>query len=417
RATVNDNLLEASYLVSKRIAIAGEAHSIAENLIKPCMLDVVTVVLNETAAQKIESVPLSNSTVGRRINDIANNINSVLCSRLKSCDFFCLQLDESTDVAGLAVLLAFVCYLHNGEVQEDLFLCKSLPSFTTGEEMSNILDSFPLINFIKSKPLKARLFSIICDDMGSLHTSLLMHTAVFWLSRGKVLVTVFELRVEIICFFDTHTFNLCYRLQDVMWLQSLSYLAYVFTKINELNLGLQRKDITVFSARDKNAATKRKLECWCSSVEKGQLSCFPTLDNFLSERNLKIDSIIIIIFISWQTPLSRATYNIALKSDIILHIHGLQTIFNEYFPIETENCDWIPNPFNSTAPEFNNKDMEQYIELTCNRDLKLEFSSDNLIKFWAKVQCDFPDIATQALLKILPFATTYSEGKKYLIPC
>jgi hypothetical protein len=32
----------------------------------------------------------------------------------------CLQIDESTDVAGLAVLLALVCYLHNGEVNEDL---------------------------------------------------------------------------------------------------------------------------------------------------------------------------------------------------------------------------------------------------------------------------------------------------------
>jgi hypothetical protein len=43
----------------------------------------------------------------------------------------------------------------------------------------------------------------------------------------------------------------------------------------------------------------------------------------------------------------------------------------------------------------------------CNRDLKLEFSSDNLSKFWVRIQCDFVDIAKQTLLKILPFATNY----------
>ncbi|GFU34724.1 zinc finger BED domain-containing protein 5 [Trichonephila clavipes] len=37
--TINEKATEASYLVSYRIAQAGEAHTIAENLIKPCVLD------------------------------------------------------------------------------------------------------------------------------------------------------------------------------------------------------------------------------------------------------------------------------------------------------------------------------------------------------------------------------------------
>ena len=48
-------------------------------------------------------------------------------------DFFCLQLDESTDVAGLAVLLASVRYVNGGDIQEDLFLCKTLPTSMTGD--------------------------------------------------------------------------------------------------------------------------------------------------------------------------------------------------------------------------------------------------------------------------------------------
>ncbi|MBN3303750.1 ZBED5 protein, partial [Amia calva] len=165
-------------------------HAIAENLIKPCVRD-ASVELNETAAHQSDSVSLCNSNT--MANDIASNLTDVLDQVVK------------------------------------------------------------IVNLIKSRPLKGRLFSIISDDMGSLHTSLLTHG----------------------------------------------------------------------------------------------------------------------------------------------------------FPIETGNCDWIRNPFNSSAPEFTNKEMQQYIELACYGHLQLDFSSDNLIKFWAKVQRDFPDIATQALLKILPFATTY----------
>ena len=34
--TNNEKVLEASYLISYRVARAGEAHTIAETLIKPC---------------------------------------------------------------------------------------------------------------------------------------------------------------------------------------------------------------------------------------------------------------------------------------------------------------------------------------------------------------------------------------------
>nr|XP_039269982.1 zinc finger BED domain-containing protein 5-like [Styela clava] len=111
--TFNDKLLEVSYLVSQRIAMAGEAHTIAEKLIKPSILDAVKILLGESESKKLESIPLSNNTI-----------------------------DESTDVAGLAVLLAFVRYAYEGDIQEDLLMCKTLPTYTTGEEIFRALDSF-----------------------------------------------------------------------------------------------------------------------------------------------------------------------------------------------------------------------------------------------------------------------------------
>lgn len=56
------------------------------------------------------------------------------------------------------------------------------------------------VNYIKTRPVKARIFSALCEEMGSDHTAVLFHSESRWLSRGKVLSRVFELRDEICIF-------------------------------------------------------------------------------------------------------------------------------------------------------------------------------------------------------------------------
>ncbi|GBM22866.1 Zinc finger BED domain-containing protein 5 [Araneus ventricosus] len=91
--TVNEKALMASYLVSYRIAQAGEAHTVAENLIKPCVKDIIECMFDEKAAKVIDTIPLSNDTISRRIGDLAENVKSTLISRIKSTKFS-LQMDE-----------------------------------------------------------------------------------------------------------------------------------------------------------------------------------------------------------------------------------------------------------------------------------------------------------------------------------
>ncbi|GBP10888.1 tRNA methyltransferase 10 homolog A [Eumeta japonica] len=62
--TINEKTTEA-YLVSYRIAQAGEAHTNADNLIKPCVLDITKCMLDEKSAKHLSTVPLSNDTVSR----------------------------------------------------------------------------------------------------------------------------------------------------------------------------------------------------------------------------------------------------------------------------------------------------------------------------------------------------------------
>ena len=42
-----------------------------------------------------------------------------------------------------------------------------------------------VLNCIKMRPLKSRIFSVLCKDMGAVHLSLLFYCLARWLSHGK----------------------------------------------------------------------------------------------------------------------------------------------------------------------------------------------------------------------------------------
>lgn len=96
--------------MSYRIALAGQVYTVTENLIKRYAVEMATCVMGEESKEKLATVSFSNNTVKRHIQ-VLSATDKRLVSRLKSRYAFPLQLDESTDVSGLAVLLALVRYL------------------------------------------------------------------------------------------------------------------------------------------------------------------------------------------------------------------------------------------------------------------------------------------------------------------
>ncbi|KAL4123079.1 hypothetical protein QTP88_015312 [Uroleucon formosanum] len=134
--------------------------------------------------------------------------------------------------------------------------------------LKNVLDeAIKIVNFIKSRPLKSRLFKILCDDLGSIHNTLLFHTEIRWLSRGKVLTRLMELRAEVSSFLMDHNVTLAETMNDVTWLCQLSYLADIFNKMNELSLSLQGRTLTIFDSSSRVCALKRKIDYCLSSIE------------------------------------------------------------------------------------------------------------------------------------------------------
>ena len=74
------------------------------------------------------------------------------------------------------------------------------------KELSCVFDEvmqviIKVVNFVKSRDLNCRLFKDLCTTENAEHSTLLLYTAVIWLSRGSALKRVFILRnaVKISC--------------------------------------------------------------------------------------------------------------------------------------------------------------------------------------------------------------------------
>lgn len=79
RTTDLDKGLLASYEVSLLIAKCGKPHTIGETLVLPATKKIVEIMLGEGPRNKIsQSVPLSNNTISRRIDEMATYVESKL---------------------------------------------------------------------------------------------------------------------------------------------------------------------------------------------------------------------------------------------------------------------------------------------------------------------------------------------------
>ena len=110
------------------------------------------------------------------------------------------------------------------------------------------------VNFIKVRPLKARLFQRLCDELGAHYNNLLFYCTARWLSKGKVLIRVYELRNEIFIFLKEENHALAITFQDEVFLIHLAYLCDIFAKPNQLNISLQGKDTHLLQLHDKITA-------------------------------------------------------------------------------------------------------------------------------------------------------------------
>ncbi len=446
----------ASYKIAYRVAQCKKSHTIAEELILPAAIDMVSVMLDEASVVKLKTIPVSNDTMSRRIHDIANDIEEQLIEKIKG-KRYALQVDEATDSNKDSLLIAYVRFVDFESLNEDLLFCKYIPKRVTADELFKIIDSYLteagikwedclgictdgaqtmagkrgglqalikrvapkalwthciihrealasrqlsptlndvlsevviVVNYIKTRPLKSRLFSALCEEMGANHTAVLFHSEARWLSRGKVLSRVFELREQIQIFLQEEGMNeLASKFGNEQFLMKLAYLSDIFSKFNQLNLQLQGKDKYLPHLADQVSSFIRKLEMWGRKLEQGNTESFENLTTF-SKTNKLTESTVIPCMLE--------------------HISALRGHFQKYFPDNSVQFDWARDPFTAPAPDdLSSSEEEQFIEMTSDPSMRLKFPSQTLCEFWLGVEREFPLIGQKAVEILLPFATSY----------
>lgn len=148
---------------------------------------------------------LEGRTTGEDIFNVVNTFFSENGLSWKSCSSVCTDAAASMTGSGKGLVARIKkenpdikwthCVIHR----------EALASKKMSPVLHDVLnDSIKVINFIKSRPLNARLFRRLCENMGAEHTQLLLHTEVRWLSRGRILNRLLELRSEVHTFLTEH---------------------------------------------------------------------------------------------------------------------------------------------------------------------------------------------------------------------
>nr|XP_056706361.1 zinc finger BED domain-containing protein 5-like [Euleptes europaea] len=293
-----------------------------------------------------------------------------------------LVLKESPKVIGIH------CMIHR-----QILAMKTLPQ-ELQEVMKSVISS---VNFVKASTLNSRLFLQLCNELDAPNNALLFHTEVRWLSRGKVLKRVFELRDELKTFFNQKArpqFEVLF--SDKSELQKIAYLFDIFAILNELNLSLQGPNATCLDLSENIRSFQMKLQLcpyainWQKKLDEKKIYMLPTLSAFFEEHDIEPDK--------------RITMIISVKE----HLHMLADEISSYFP----NLPDIPfalarSPFTVKVEDVPETAQEEFIELINSDAAKTDFSTMPVTKFWIKCLQSYPVLSETVLRLLLPFPTTY----------
>lgn len=97
-----------------------------------------------------------------------------------------------------------------------------------------------------------------------------------------------------------------------------------------------------------------------------------------------------------------------LRTVIVQYLTQLHIYLQKYFPDnEVEPMQWVRDPFSAEIPpRFTNQEVEQLIDISTDKTLKMRFQVQSLPEFWCKIK-EYPEISMRALHILIPFATTY----------
>ncbi|KFD47648.1 hypothetical protein M513_11439 [Trichuris suis] len=290
--------LRASFNISLMIARSGKAHIIGEELLHPVVSEVLRTVLHMPAAETIKTIPLSNNTVQRRIEEMGKMWK-------KPC-----ALDESSLPGNEAILLACVRLIKEEDLAQEFLFARELVMDSKGKYIFQVVEGYfkekeiPLANVISVatdgapsmvgcqrgfisylKKVVPNVLAIRCiihrqhfvarclsepfivpfssslrrcaRRMGKISTVYCFILEVRWLSKGTCLSRLYNLYASVLEFFEKEDASLCANLKKFEG--DIAYMADLYTKFNEMNLQLQGDDLNLIKTKSLTSAFVSKL--------------------------------------------------------------------------------------------------------------------------------------------------------------
>lgn len=261
-----------------------------------------------------------------------------------------------------------------------------------------------IVKYNKGSALNSRLFFFtLCTEMGAKHTRSLFHTDVRWLSKGRVVTWVYELRDETHAFLTEKLSPLASSFSDEKWLLTLFYLADIFSVLNKLNLKLQGREDNIFRHCEQTQAFQKPLKLWQLWLKTSSYYMFPmkqTEENGVSKKSVA-----------------------DLKCLIQSHLDVLMGNFSHYFPPGEDQCIkrqvvgekslWLWNSKFDYWTEFNSFWIIRNAATNLWRHVEKnpQKTPEKLSSFWIGLSTEYP-ILSKASISFLPSFTTADETMK-----
>ena len=239
------------------------------------------------------------------------------------------------------------------------------------------------VNFIRARALNHRQFVALLEENETEYHDINYHTAVRWLSLGKVLKGFWDLRKEIqeFCVKKGHDIP---QLSDADWLTDLGFAVDVTAQMNELNVKLQSNGLFVHEMFSAVKAFMRKLQLLSSQMGDNILTHMPTLKE--------------------TTP---SADHLHKYSSMFEALHGeFSRRFPDFKTVESE-MHMVSSPFTCCVDNAPSDVQMELIDLQSDTLLAEHFRSVPLLDFYSSLKENFPHMRRHAQKILVLFGSTY----------
>lgn len=243
------------------------------------------------------------------------------------------------------------------------------------------------VNLIRAQGLNHRQFRSFLEDIEADFTDVLYHTSVRWLSMGKVLKRVWDLKAEIVLFFNMKDISCDFskEMESAEWVCDFAFVADIMQKMNELNMKLQGKGVFAHNLYLEVKYFIAKLKLFAKQLNEQNFFHFPLL---------KTRAVTKVLSDKYSSQL------MALKEEFIRRFADFKAIEGQF--------DLLSSPFVCDIETITEELQMELICLQADNSLKRMFESKPLIEFYASLHSErFQNLKKFARKMFVLFASTY----------